>query len=408
MWCALLTVSHNGIPVATLNKGEFIELPLTPAPPAAPVPLTTPAAIVSSHPVLVAQYSQSASVDGPLASAINRDPFMMLVQPVEQYLASYVVMSPAGYSGQYVNVIAPDAALGSITLDGGVIPAASFAPIGSSGFSGVQIASLSAGSHVLKGPLAFAVLVYGFSSFDGYGYPGGLSLDPVAAVGAVGLSPSSASVPVDTPHCVDATVTYGDNTPIAGVHVSFTVTGTHSAGGSVTTGAQGQAQFCYTGTVGGTDTLTASVSGVETTATVTWLDNQPPDLSGAAPTRACFPATRHQFALVGITGVTDPDIGDVISIAIASIRSDEPTASSSGAGGASHGPDAVIQTDGTALIRTERSGAGDGRVYHISFMASDGQDAASGTVTVAVSHDRRGGACSAGDGGPRYDATAIN
>jgi hypothetical protein len=39
------------------------------------------------------------------------------------------------------------------------------------------------------------------------------------------------------------------------------------------------------------------------------------------------------------------------------------------------------------MLRAERSGTGDGRVYRISFEASDGTATCSGTVSVAVPHD---------------------
>jgi len=41
-------------------------------------------------------------------------------------------------------------------------------------------------------------------------------------------------------------------------------------------------------------------------------------------------------------------------------------------------------------LRAERSGTGDGRVYRISFTASDGKDNCSGTVFVGVPHDHSG------------------
>jgi hypothetical protein len=62
----------------------------------------------------------------------------------------------------------------------------------------------------------------------------------------------------------------------------------------------------------------------------------------------------------------------------------------------------------TAEVRAERSGTkkvpGDGRVYHISFTASDDSGATcSGTVLVGVPHDQRG--TDPVDGGPLYDST---
>lgn len=60
-------------------------------------------------------------------------------------------------------------------------------------------------------------------------------------------------------HCVTATVTDSSDAPVPGVTVQFSVTGVNSASGTGTspTDANGEAMFCYTGTVAGTDTITA-------------------------------------------------------------------------------------------------------------------------------------------------------
>ena len=60
-----------------------------------------------------------------------------------------------------------------------------------------------------------------------------------------------------------------------------------------------------------------------------------------------------------------------------------------------------------ASVRAERSGLGDGRVYHIGFTAEDGQGGeCSATVTVCVPHDQgQGGTCV--DGGAIFDSTVC-
>ena len=66
------------------------------------------------------------------------------------------------------------------------------------------------------------------------------------------------------------------------------------------------------------------------------------------------------------------------------------------------------QMDHTALLRAERSGTGDGRVYHVTFRADDGQGGTcEGTVTVCVPHDQRPGhVC--GDQGSLVDSTSTS
>src|SRR5262249_48312493 len=145
----------NGSVVATLNRGALHEQLIV-----------GPAQITSDKPIMVAQYSNGTTFDG-----VTSDPFMMLIPPFEQFLAGYTVTTPAsGIDIHFINVIAPNAAVGSILLDGAVIPAGSFTAIGSSGFSGAQV-SVTLGSHNLSGKLPFGAFVYGFASADSYGYP---------------------------------------------------------------------------------------------------------------------------------------------------------------------------------------------------------------------------------------------
>ena len=84
---------------------------------------------------------------------------------------------------------------------------------------------------------------------------------------------------------------------------------------------------------------------------------------------------------VGITGVSDPN--NNATITITGVTQDEPT---NGLGDGDTAIDAVINGDGTVLLRAERSGKGDGRVYRISFTASDLEGSTSGVVKVSVPH----------------------
>src|SRR5918997_5848938 len=76
----------------------------------------------------------------------------------------------------------------------------------------------------------------------------------------VTLQPAAAINPVGQQHCVTATVTDQFGNPVSGARVVFTVTGVNPRGPTVvTTGANGQAQFCYTGQNPGPDTIRAFV-----------------------------------------------------------------------------------------------------------------------------------------------------
>ena len=143
-----------------------------------------------------------------------------------------------------------------------------------------------------------------------------------------------------------------------------------------------------------TPTLTPTVTP---TATPT---NAPPDCSAAvaAPRRLWPP--NHQFVDVSITGVTDPDGDGVAALTITGITQDETPIGSSGGQVC---PAVTGVGTATASLCAERNGGGDGRVYHISFRATDGRgDQCTGEVTVCVPHDEAPGDC--GDQGPVFDA----
>ena len=139
----------------------------------------------------------------------------------------------------------------------------------------------------------------------------------------------------------------------------------------------------------------------------TFIPNQPPDCSGAAPSIQELWPPDHKWVEIRILGVTDPD-GDPVTILITGITSDEPTASDPGSGGPQHAPDGGGIGTSTARVRAERTGNGNGRVYEIHFTATDGKGGVcEGTVKVGVPHDmQKGHVCV--DDGQKYDATQIN
>lgn len=74
------------------------------------------------------------------------------------------------------------------------------------------------------------------------------------------LEPATATNPVDTQHCVTATVRDEFGNPTPGITVRFSVTPTtfrSPSSGSATTDANGEAEFCYTSALPGTDTIHA-------------------------------------------------------------------------------------------------------------------------------------------------------
>lgn len=120
--------------------------------------------------------------------------------------------------------------------------------------------------------------------------------------------------------------------------------------------------------------------------------NQPPDCTAAIASPSVVLPPNHKFVTINVTGVTDPDF-DPVFITITSITQDEPVGTS---------PDGRIGA-GFAEVRAERTGGGNGRVYHISFTANDAAiGECSDTVVVSVP---RNGKSSAVDDGQFHNST---
>ncbi len=129
--------------------------------------------------------------------------------------------------------------------------------------------------------------------------------------------------------------------------------------------------------------------------------NDPPvcSMARAAPDTLWPPD--HKLLPVRITGVTDADSGAIV-IAVTEVTQDELVY---GLGDGDTSPDAVIQGD-KVLLRAERAGNGNGRVYHVQFTAADGQGGScNGVVKVRVPRDMKPGT-STPDEGPQYRSTS--
>ncbi len=129
------------------------------------------------------------------------------------------------------------------------------------------------------------------------------------------------------------------------------------------------------------------------------ISNQPPDCSAGVASPDMLWPPNHQWVPVTIAGLTDPD-GDALTITYTSVTQDEPLDT---VGDGKFCPDAMIASDGSLLLRAERSGTkkvpGNGRVYVVGYIASDGEGGTcSGTVTVCVPHDMGNGSECIDDG----------
>lgn len=110
----------------------------------------------------------------------------------------------------------------------------------------------------------------------------------------------------------------------------------------------------------------------------------------------------HKTRSVDILGVTDPE-GDAVTITIDAVFQDE-LVDAPGSGDGPTTPDAVGVGTSTAMLRAERAGNGNGRVYHVLFTARAASGTCSGEVLVGAptSQGRKGAPV---DDGPLYDST---
>jgi uncharacterized protein (DUF2141 family) len=156
------------------------------------------------------------------------------------------------------------------------------------------------------------------------------------------LSPKTASNTAGQQHCVTATVTDAGGTPTPNVTVVFTVSGANSASGSQTTDASGEAQFCYTGTTAGSDTISAfadtNTNGTQDTdepgdtasktyvaAPPTTLVLSPKTAENTVDAQHCVTATvADEF------GNPTPDITVVFTVSGANSASGSPTTDANG------------------------------------------------------------------------------
>jgi hypothetical protein len=129
------------------------------------------------------------------------------------------------------------------------------------------------------------------------------------------------------------------------------------------------------------------------------VGNKEPNCTTAVPSKSILWPPNHKFEQVLINGVTDPD-GDPTTIRITGIRQDEPVNDKADGNTV---PDGQGVGTAKAEVRAERSGKGNGRVYHIAFEATDpGGRSCTGSVSLGVPHDRQDTPV---DDGPLYDST---
>ncbi|XP_019620162.1 PREDICTED: IgGFc-binding protein-like [Branchiostoma belcheri] len=151
--------------------------------------------VVTTEPVLLMQYSKTAAADNTAT-----DPFMLMIPPLQQFAADYTfattqLLSDPSLLTHHVNIAIQDSEKAGLRLDGNPLDASvTWTAIPGTTMSGTRI-DIPDGTHTLvhTSPIVtFGISVYGFTSPESYGYPGGLRLAQIAAPCVV-----SATVPGD-------------------------------------------------------------------------------------------------------------------------------------------------------------------------------------------------------------------
>ncbi len=147
------------------------------------------------------------------------------------------------------------------------------------------------------------------------------------------------------------------------------------------------------------DTLSGS-SGSSSSSSSSSSSGYGPDCSGAAASLGVIWPPNHTMVTESIVGVTDA-FG---TIRVTGIQQDEPVEA---IGSGNTAPDGSGVGTSTASVRAERAGPGTGRIYFISFTATNTQGAqCSGMVQAIVPHDQGQGFTPV-DTGQRYDSTVL-
>ncbi|MBL9141390.1 MAG: hypothetical protein JNK53_05935 [Phycisphaerae bacterium] len=111
---------------------------------------------------------------------------------------------------------------------------------------------------------------------------------------------------------------------------------------------------------------------------------QPPDISNARPSDGILWPPNHKLERITIKGISSQGPGGV-NVTITSVTQDEPT---NGLGDGDTAIDAFIKSNGSVLLRAERSGTGNGRVYRVYFTATNAAGSSTGMVKVGVPHSK--------------------
>jgi len=158
-------VALNGAPVATLNKGQHVD-----------VDLTGSAIITGTNPIHVSQYLRGSTCSAPPLAV---DPLFMDILPTAQFSPFYIFGTSTftRYSSHQATVVMETAETTSLLLDGAPI-APTWNPIPGTAYSYAYINLARGISYTIESSTlsGFGLYVYGHGPEESYGYTAGGNL----------------------------------------------------------------------------------------------------------------------------------------------------------------------------------------------------------------------------------------
>lgn len=152
------TIRRNGVVVATLNARQTFSFSTTQR-----------EVITSSAPVALMQYSPGSSCDG-----VTSDPFVVYVPPIDQMIDRIVFNAfvTPNIPTYFVNIVTATSNTANVTLDGA--PVTGFTTIPNDPTMSATTTTVVGGTHTLDaGGDKLSAMIYGYGSFDSYGYLAG-------------------------------------------------------------------------------------------------------------------------------------------------------------------------------------------------------------------------------------------
>jgi hypothetical protein len=207
-----------------------------------------------------------------------------------------------------------------------------------------------------------------------------------------------------------ADITVNAPTGTCAATVNFTVTGSDNCSAPTIVSSPPSGSVFPVGTTTVTSTATDAAGNSTTCSfTVTVKDVTPPVITLNGQTITLWPPN-HQYTTINVTDLvaSASDLCDasvnINSVVISQVTSDEPEDAAGNGDGNTLNDIVIAGNCKSVQLRSEREGTGNGRVYTITFKATDSSgNSTTVTAKVTVPHSQNGSP--AVDDGPQYTVT---